>query len=219
MAGQGRCVLILQPTKELIRKTIEHFLLTRPNRPPYEIFDSDSVKGSVAWALTEYSRGADNTGHIVFATHQVLPHIRFWANKDSWDVIVDEAPQVHDRASYEIPRTHSLITDLITLAPHNSIYSQVEVIDRKALERIAKNKDQDEIYEKFRETAQTLINPHWESFANAEHFKKLLDGKSTTLSIHSVLKPSVLEWFWFRYYGGSKLYGFHGLSAMGPTRH
>ena len=97
MAGQGRCVLILQPTKELIRKSIEHFVLTRPNRPPYEIFDSDSVKGSVAWALTEYSRGADNAGHIVFATHQVLPRIRFWANKDSWDVIVDEAPQVHDR--------------------------------------------------------------------------------------------------------------------------
>ena len=116
------------------------------------------------------------------------------------------------------PALIPLITDLISLAPHNSIYSQVEVIDRKALERIAKNKDEDEIYEKFRETAQTLINDHWESFANAEHFKKLLDGKSTTLSIHSVLKPSVLEWFWVRHYGGSKLYGLHDLSAMEPTR-
>ncbi len=197
LAGQGRCVLILQPTKELIRKTIEHFLLPRLNHPPYQIFDGDNIKGSVASMLTEYSRGADKAGHIVFSTHQVLPYVRYWADKDQCDVCVDEAPQVLRHNCYEVPNTHKLITDLISMETHNSIYSRVEINKRyqAAMERIAKNKDHDEIYEKFRELSQTLINPHWQSFVNSEHFKKLIDGKNKTLSIHSVLMPSILNGF------------------------
>jgi hypothetical protein len=106
---------------------------------------------------------ADVEGQIVFATHQVLPLVGFWANQDTWDVYVDEALQVHRHNSYKVPDTHALITNLISLEPYNSVYSRVKVHDRSKMEQIAQNKGHDEIYETFRELSQTLLNRHWRS--------------------------------------------------------
>jgi hypothetical protein len=194
-AKTGRRIIVLQPTKELIAKTVQQELLQLPGHPAFKVFNGDTVSGSVAAALTDYLKQPDDEGQIVFATHQVLPYIGFWPNKDAWDVLIDEEIQVHRHNSYEVPDTHRLMTDLIGLVPCNSIYSKVIVDHRAAMERIAKNEDQDEIYEQFRELAQTLVNGHWESFVNAEKYKKLKVGKSKTLSVHSVLNPSVLGGF------------------------
>jgi hypothetical protein len=46
--------------------------------------------------------------------------------------------------------------------------------------------------ERFRETAQILINPKWESFVHTEQFHKLTTGTAKELSIHSMLGPDVL---------------------------
>ena len=108
---------------------------------------------------------------------------------------VDEAPQVHRHNSYKVPDTHRLITDLISLEPYNSVYSLVEVADEDEMERIARNKDHDEIYEEFRELSQTLLNQHWASFVDTEKFEKLKAGKQEQLSVHSILMPSVLDGF------------------------
>jgi hypothetical protein len=78
-----------------------------------------------------------------------------------------------------VPDTHKLITDLITLEPYNSVYSRVTV-DKVEMERIARNKNHDEVYETFRELCQTLLNPHWDSFVDTEKFKKLKSGKQKT---------------------------------------
>ena len=63
------------------------------------------------------------------------------------------------------------------------------------MERIAQNKDHDEVYEAFRELAQTLLNQHWDSFVETEKLEKLKAGKQEQLSVHSVLMPSVLDGF------------------------
>ena len=194
-AKTGRRSIILQPTKELIDKTVQEELLQRPNPPRYEVFHGGTVSGSVAQALTDYLKQTDDEGQILFATHQVLPYIGFWANQETWNVFVDEAPQVHRHNSYKVPDTHALITDLITLEPYNSVYSRVEIADQDEMERIAQNKDHDEIYEVFRELCQTLLNQHWDCFVDTEKFEKLKAGKQKYLSVHSVLMPSVLEGF------------------------
>jgi hypothetical protein len=194
-AKNGRRIIVLQPTKELIDETVERELLTKANPPRHKVFHGDVVSGSVSAALTDYFKQTDDEGQIVFATHQVLTHLGFWANKDTWDVFCDEELQVVRHNSYEVPNTHDLITNLITLVPHNAIYSRLKIKDRAELEKIAKNKDKDQIYETFRETAQTLLNPYWDSFVNAELFEKLKVGKSKTLSIHSLLKSSVFDGF------------------------
>jgi Rad3-related DNA helicase len=195
LAKVGRRVIILQPTKKLIDKTLQNEFFRQPAQPTLTVFHGDTVAGSVARKLTEYLKQADDNGQIVFATHQVLHHINFWANHETWDVFIDEALQVHRHNSLRVPDTHKLITDLITLEPYNSIYGRVHVANESEIERIAKNKGRDEIYDAFRELSQTLLNRHWHSFVNTEQFEKLKAGKQEQLSVHSVLMPSVLDGF------------------------
>src|ERR1700675_2477134 len=115
-AETGRRILVLQPTKELIDKTVGRELLTRPNPPRHKVFHGGVVSGSVAAALTDHlKQHADDEGQIAFATHQVLPYIGFWANKKTWNVFIDEELQVVRHNSYDVPDTHRLITDLIGL--------------------------------------------------------------------------------------------------------
>jgi hypothetical protein len=194
-AKLGRRVIILQPTKELIGKTVQEELLWRSDAPTYKVFHGDTVCGSVAHNLTEDLKQTDDEGQIVFATQQVLPYVRFWPNQETSHVSVDEALQVHRHHSHTVPDTHRLITDLITLEPYNSVYSLVVVADEAGMERIARNENHDEIYEEFRELSQTLLNQHWDSFVDTEKFEKLKAGKQDQLSVHSILMPSVLDGF------------------------
>ena len=134
-------------------------------------------------------------GHIIFATHQVLPFVRFWANKERLHVFIDEELQVVKHGYFRIPQTHELITKHLDLAFHDAIYSRVLVNNRAEVEGIARNRSHDEIYERFRETAQILSSEHWDSFINTQQFKNLRDGKVQRLSIHSILKPTLLDGF------------------------
>ena len=195
-AAEGDFVVVLQPTKELINKTIERELLTRKNAPAHRAFYSvPGSSTSVSRQLTEHFQYPPDLGHIVFATHQVLPFIRFWANQSLWHVFVDEELQVVKHGCFRLPQTHKIITKSFELEPHNSIYSRLVVTDDERLSKIAHNEDKDEIYGRFCETAQLLINENWELFVNTEQFHKLKDGGGTELSIHSILSPEILSGF------------------------
>ena len=126
----------------------------------------------------------------------MLPFVRFWPNQSRLHVFIDEELQVVKHGSFKIPHTHKIITDCIELEAYDAIFGRVIISDPDQLELlIAKNKAGDELYERFREQAQILNNPHWESFVNAEHFEKLMEGYIQQLSIHSVLSPDVLDGF------------------------
>jgi hypothetical protein len=195
LANSGEIVLFLQPTKELIDRTIGQELLRRQKPPPHEKIYGESKASSVARRLTEYFKHPMDGGHIVFATHQVLPFVPFWANQNHLHILIDEELQVVKHGCFQIPNTHQLITNCIYLDFHDAIYSRVVINNRAELEEIAKNSANDEIYERFRETAQILVNPYWDSFVNAEQFERLRAGKVRQLSIHSVLKRDILDGF------------------------
>jgi hypothetical protein len=84
---------------------------------------------------------------VVLATHQVLPYIKNFENKEKWQVFIDEALQVVRYDKHEIPQTHDLMTRYLSVRSVNSVYGRVDVIDRDAVEEIAKNEDEDEILE------------------------------------------------------------------------
>jgi hypothetical protein len=46
LAREHKRGLILQPTKELINKTVQKELLVQPNPPGYGVFHGDTVSGS-----------------------------------------------------------------------------------------------------------------------------------------------------------------------------
>jgi Type III restriction enzyme, res subunit len=193
LAAKDECVLVLQPTKQLIDKTVEQELLTKSTRPAFFKFYTESGDSkSVGGRLKEHFRQAPDQGQIAFATHQVLPFIPFWANKSQWHVFVDEELQVVKHNCSNLPDTHRLITDYLDLEPHDAVYSRVVVTDPEGLAAIARNEDEDDIYESLRETAQVLSNNNWASFVNTEQFIKLKAAQAKQLSIHSILSPWIL---------------------------
>ena len=195
IANRGEIVLFVQPTKELIDKTIAEQLLPRSNAPPHQTFYGSSTGNSVARRITEHLKNPPDAGHILFATHQVLPFVQFWPNQSRVHVFIDEELQVVKHGFFKIPHTHQIITDCIELVPQDAIYGRLVISDPDQLELIAKNKAHDEVYELFREHAQLLNNPHSESFVDAEHSEKLMASDVQQLSIHSVLNPDVLDGF------------------------
>ena len=90
---------------------------------------------------------------------------------------------------------HPLITDHLQVGQHDGVYGLVMLADPDAVKVLASNPGEDELLEKFRETAGVLSNNHWRSFINIEQFHKLLAGKANALNIHSVLMPSIVSDF------------------------
>jgi hypothetical protein len=160
IANRGEIILFVQPTKELIDKTIAVQFSRRQNPPALEVFYGSSQGRSVAGELTEHLKNLLDGGRIVFATHPVLPFVRFWPNQSRLHVFIDEELQVVKHGYFEIPHTHKIITDCIELEPYDAIYGSIIVSDPDQLELIAKNEAGDELYERFREQALLLNNPH-----------------------------------------------------------
>jgi len=72
LANGGETVLLLQPTKELIDKTIADRLSRLSSAPLYEKFYGGSQDHSVAWDLTEHLKTVTDGGHIVFLIYEKL---------------------------------------------------------------------------------------------------------------------------------------------------
>jgi hypothetical protein len=77
MAKRGLTALIVQPTIQLIEKTIHDELRNRADAPTHRVFHSNSVPAgtSVAAELAEYLQFRDDCGQIIFTTHQVLQFV------------------------------------------------------------------------------------------------------------------------------------------------
>jgi hypothetical protein len=188
-------VLVLQPTRELIERTVKEEVPARAYPPPIRVFHGGTVgDGKVSKALADYARQPPDTPEIVLATHQVLPHIKQFANKGEWHVLIDEALQADRYQQHRVPQTHNLITDHLDVMPVNAIFGRVTVRDI-VLHEIAKNADEDEILETLADTSRILANRYWESFVNLEQYQRLKRGEGKVLAFHSVLKPEILAGF------------------------
>jgi len=195
LVREGRNVLLLQPTKLLIEKTrIDEFgKLSDP--PPVRIFHGDTVGTNVAYQLAEYLADPEDRPHVVMATHQALPRMPFLLNAENWNLLIDEVPQVDRQQELVVPNTHPFITDHIQVAQHDGVYSLVVLSSPRAIRTLARNPDEDELLERFRESANILTTKHWRTFVHAEQYHKLMVGKVKSLNFHSVLMPSLVKDF------------------------
>ena len=85
--------------------------------------------GKVSKALADYVKEPPELPEIVLATHQVLPHIKLFANKGEWHVLIDEALQIVRYQQHRVPQTHSLLTDHLDVIQVNAIFGRVTVRD------------------------------------------------------------------------------------------
>jgi hypothetical protein len=189
-------VLILQPTRELIDRTVKDELQARAGPTPVRVFHRGAIGGDakLSKALADYIQNPPDTPEIVFATHQVLPHIKHFATKGEWHLLVDEGLQAVRYQQHRIPRTHKLITDHLDVSQVSAIYGRVSVRGI-GLHEIAQNQDQDEILETLTDTSQILANRYWDTFVNLEQYERLRLGEGKVLAFHSVLKPEILHGF------------------------
>jgi hypothetical protein len=195
LAGEGKKVLLVQPTMNLIDKTKAEELDRIPDRPPVRIFHSGTVGAPVASQLAEYLANPEDCPQIVMGTHQVVPLLSYVANGRDWHILIDEAPQVDREQSHVVPNTHPILTDHIRVGQSDGTYGRLLLENVEELKALARNVDEDELLEKFRETASIIVNPHWHSFVNLEQHHRLLAKEQKMLTIHSVLKPSIVEKF------------------------
>ena len=195
LAAAGNNALIVQPTKQLIDRTVERELLNRPSPPDHKVFHGDIFPGNVAKELMAWINAFGGSGgQIVFITHQLLPHIPYFPNKQDWRVFVDEAPQIHDRQTL-IPQSHTTLTSHLQQEPYNAIYSRLVCRDAGAVTDIAQNTDRDAIFEVLSQAARDVKNPNWECYVNTEDFERLLRGEAKELDIYTVLSPSIFDGF------------------------
>jgi hypothetical protein len=192
---EGNNVLFLQPTKLLIEKTRVEEFGRLPDPPPIKVFNSDTVGTNVAHQLAEYLANPEDRPQVVIATHQAFPRLPFLSNASSWHLLIDEVPQVDRQQELIVPNTHPFITDHIQVAQHDGVYGLVKPKSPEAVRTLARNPDEDELLERFREPATVLTNKHHRSFVHIEQYHNLLTGKGKTLNIHSMLMPSVLKGF------------------------
>jgi hypothetical protein len=166
-------------TKKIVERACE--LQARAGPTPVRVFHRGAIGGDakLSKALADYIQNPPDTPEIVFATHQVLPHIKHFATKGEWHLLVDEGLQAVRYQQHRIPRTHKLITDHLDVSQVSAIYGRVSVRGI-GLHEIAQNQDQDEILETLTDTSQILAN-------------RLGEGK--VLAFHSVLKPEILHGF------------------------
>ena len=168
----------------------------RADPPPIRVFHRGTIGGEakVSKALADYIQNQPDIPEIVLATHQVLPHIKHFANKSEWHLLVDEALQAVRYQQHRIPQTHNLITDHLDVTQVSPIYGRVSVRGIE-LHEMAQNQDQDEIFETLADTSRILANRYWETFVNLEQYERLKRGAGKVLAFHSVLKPEILSGF------------------------
>jgi hypothetical protein len=197
MAKRGMTALIVQPTIELIEKTIHDELRNRPDAPAYRVFHGGSVPvgTSVAAELAEYLQFRDDSGQIIFTTHQVLQFVPYWTKKSDLHLLIDEDFQVVRYENLRLPDTHRLVTDDIKIANYNAAYGKVEIGNAGALKHKARNRDDDAVLDVLSDTLRILSNPHWETFVHLEQYAKLRRGDGHNLAFHSLLRPSILAGF------------------------
>ena len=160
MAGKGEVVVIIQPTKDLIDKTIKEELLPRDDVPVHRVFHGDTVgEGlSVSRELTEYLKDPQDCGQIIFITHSVLPFVKNWPNKSSLHLLIDEDLQVFREDQLKLPHNHRLVTDDLYLPESGGTYGKVRVGDEDSVELKSRNKDEDDVHRVLQDAMRIIGN-------------------------------------------------------------
>ncbi len=127
LARDGQKVLFVQPTKDLITKTIaEELQPLAPTYPVREIHSDTCLKASVvAEAVAHFKNATADQGEILFLTHAGFLLIPYIERKREWTLIMDEVPQVDQFEELRLPETHHLITPHLAVVPTGAAYARL----------------------------------------------------------------------------------------------
>ena len=196
LAQQGRRVLIVQPTIELIEKTQADEI--KPLSPQVDCVAihsgcSDNVLRDVQKRLKKDDEGRGDGGQITLITHAEFIKLQLIEGRDDIIVFIDEVPAAEKCLTHNLPETHHLLTGCIDVVAEGPIYGRVSVINEEGLKEIAKNKRKDDLWGNLFDTAWVLLSDAWKVHVNMEQYRKLQAGKGRQLTFFCTLRPEVFE--------------------------
>ena len=204
LARAGFKVLIIQPTHLLIAATIAREIMPlEPQYPVTQIHGGDGDTDIVSKIVRYFLHAGRDQGEILFITHAAYRKVPHLHAKDRWIMIQDEAFMdmlAHD--TVRLPDTHSIVTDHIEALPYRPGYSELKVregsIHRTALEAIAANENDDEIYRLVSTFAKLLLDQHYAVHVREDRYLAMLRSEekaSNQIVYFGSLRPTVLEGF------------------------
>jgi len=196
LTSAGDNVLIAQPTVDLIQQTVGEL-----KHRFHSVYVNEIHKGnssSPVLDITKYLFYPHPKPHALFITQSALERLKADFKREYWHLIVDEIPQVTRIFDENLSVNHGIITAHISATPLPSVnYDLLSVHDYNALGLIAMNRDEDKVQEQFREVANTLLSPRWQSYVDPQSYKNLLHstGVRRRLTVFSLFQPSIFEGF------------------------
>ena len=189
LAWNGHPVLFCQPTVELIEQTAADIKKGYPDMIVEAIHKDKSSTPVRDIIKALFSERPDE--YVLFITQSALERIPEGFDRSQWHLIVDEIPNVTRCFDENLPERHDLITNLIDASPGTDPhYDLITAEDVEQLEAIARNQHEDAVWDKFKELANTLISPRWDSYVDREGYDKLVNGSGSRrrLRVFSLLK-------------------------------
>lgn len=202
LARRGFKLLIVQPTRNLIDKTVADELGQIARSYPVTCFyRRDRVPGSVVGKIVQHMRQTKpGEGEVLFITHEAFVRLPYVHRRGDWVLLFDEVPAVDVFDPYELPVTHSLITSHLALDVRGPTHARLRCRDEdaaKIIGKIADNSDGDIVLEKLQPLARRLVSEHWQVHVDQRQYARLIRGEKTdsTLNTYAVLKPSIFAGF------------------------
>jgi hypothetical protein len=200
LARLGKKILICQPSIFLINQTLNDLASLTPEVRFRAIHGETSTR--VIADIVDHTKHTAMDGEILFITHSALMLLPYFHRRQEWHVILDEIPQADWCAEFSVPETHRLITDCFDVDTEAASLTDNRFVravpkDYAALERMARNKNCDQVWDIFRQFSNLLISPHWSAYVLDDQYTNLIKGvgERRKLLAFAHLKPSLLDGF------------------------
>ncbi|AVM75531.1 DEAD/DEAH box helicase family protein [Magnetospirillum gryphiswaldense] len=202
-ANQDAKIAIIQPSRELIQQTevamIKQIRSMGLEVPLTTIYSTDDITQgnyvSVSTRIQDHLKKAAEipTGQILIITHAAFLSLPHWHRKDSWEIIIDEVPNIAPFHRYELEENSDLLKNLARIEPDRGspAYNKVVVNDRELVEKaILLNND---VFGVFRDLAKNLINPHADIYCLKGQWDRLSTKGNDSIDFFGVVGSSLVK--------------------------
>jgi hypothetical protein len=190
---EGQKTLIVQPTIALVEDTEDRLRQHDPSALVLSIH-SGKLDGSVA-AISNHLAKTHSDGETLLICQEGFDQLPSFPRREEWNIIFDEVPKLDIRHEHNIPKSHRVITDYLSVEGSKGRYSRLNATDPATLRAMALNRVDDEVWGKLQPLAQCLCSADWDTYVLTENYEKLLAGKNEKFTAYSVRKPSGLSGF------------------------
>ena len=195
---RGAKVLIVQPTKLLIDRTVADEL--RQLSPiPYRVIHGDTDTDVIA-KIVRHLNQAGHSPELLFISQAAFFALPFFAKPERWIVILDEIPQIDDHDEFNLPDNPELLFPHIQVESVDGRYGLVNPNGdqgRAALAKMAKNERKDDVFKLVSGFAARVLSGHWSVSVLETQFANLTSGPRDLrkLQAFSLRQPSCLAGF------------------------